>query len=71
MGQIAAIALLVVTSLAALSTLVSVEPFRRVYIFRVRANEANISGLRAALEIFRRDVGRYPSTAEGLDWQPC
>jgi len=33
---------------------------------RIAVAEANVAGLRAAIEVFEVDNGRYPTTAEGL-----
>ena len=59
--------MVVLVILALLAGLVGPQLFERVDSSRVKTAETQIKMLRGALQAYRLDVGRYPSTAEGLD----
>ena len=59
--------MVVLVILALLAGLVGPQLFGKVDSSRVQTAETQIKMLRGALQAYRLDVGRYPSTAEGLD----
>ena len=58
--------MVVLVILGLLAGLVGPRLFGRVDSSKVQAAETQIKMLRGALQAYRLDVGRYPSTAEGL-----
>lgn len=58
--------LIVVAIIGLLVTLVAPQLFGRLDQSRVTAAQAQVRSLRAALDSFRLDVGRYPNAEEGL-----
>lgn len=58
--------IVVVLIIGMLAALVAPKFFGKVEESRVRAAQAQIELFGAALDQFRLDVGRYPTTAEGL-----
>ena len=58
--------LVVLVILGLLAGLVGPRLFDRVDESRVQAAQTQIKMLRGALQAYRLDVGRFPSTAEGL-----
>ncbi len=58
--------LVVMVILGLLAALVGPRIFGKVGKAKIKAAKAQISLLEAALDEFRLDVGRYPSTEEGL-----
>ncbi len=59
--------LIVMIILGLLAALVAPKMFQKVGTSRVNAAKAQISMIGTALDAFRLDVGRYPTTQEGLD----
>ena len=59
--------LVVLVILALLTGLVGPQLFSKVDSSKVKTAETQIKMLYGALQTFRLDVGRYPTTAEGLD----
>jgi general secretion pathway protein G len=59
--------IVVIVVIAVLATLVAPNIFRHVGTARTTTAKTQIETLGAALDAFRLDVGRYPTTAEGLD----
>ncbi|MCY4559718.1 MAG: type II secretion system major pseudopilin GspG [Chloroflexi bacterium] len=59
--------LVVLVILALLAGLVGPQLFGKVDSSKVKTAEAQIKMLHGALQTFRLDVGRYPTTVEGLD----
>ena len=59
--------LVVLVILALLAGLVGPQLFGKIDSSKVKTAEAQIKMLHGALQTFRLDVGRYPTTAEGLD----
>lgn len=58
--------LVVIVVIAVLASLVAPNLFRNVDDARVAAAKAQIESLVTALDTYRLDNGRYPSTAQGL-----
>lgn len=58
--------LVVIVVIAVLASLVAPNLFRNVDDARVAAAKAQIESLITALDTYRLDNGRYPSTAQGL-----
>ena len=60
--------LLVVVAILGLLTLIA-TPFVLGYLDRTKVSTAKteIANISAGLDLFKLDVGRYPTTAEGLD----
>lgn len=56
-----------VVVIALLATIVAPNLFRNVDDARVATAKTQIESLATALDAFRLDNGRYPSTAQGLD----
>jgi len=63
--------LVVVVVIALLATVVAPNLFRNVDDARVATAKTQIESLATALDAYRLDNGRYPTTAQGLDalWQ--
>lgn len=63
--------LVVIVVIAVLATFVAPNLFRNVNDARVATAKAQIESFGTALDAYRLDHGRYPSTAQGLDalWQ--
>jgi general secretion pathway protein G len=59
--------IVVIVVIAVLATLVAPNIFRNVGNAKTTTARAQIETLGGALDGYRLDVGRYPSTAEGLD----
>ena len=59
--------MVVLVILGLLAGLVGPQIFGRVDSSKVKVAETQIKMLHGALQTFRLDVGRYPTTAEGLD----
>ena len=59
--------LVVLVILALLAGFVGPQLFGKVDSSKVKTAEVQIKMLHGALQTFRLDVGRYPTTAEGLD----
>jgi general secretion pathway protein G len=59
--------MVVIVVIAILATLVAPNVFRHVGSAKDATTRSQIEMLGAALDAYRLDVGRYPSTAEGLD----
>lgn len=59
--------IVVIVVIAVLATLVAPNIFKNVGSAKVTTAKAQIETLGAALDAYRLDVGRYPTTAEGLD----
>ena len=59
--------MVVLVILGLLAGLVGPRIFGRVDSSKVQTAETQIKMLRGALQAYRLDVGRYPSTAEGLE----
>ena len=58
--------LIVVVIIGLLASLVGPQLFKKVGSSRQKTARAQISLLETALKMFRLDVGRYPTTEEGL-----
>ena len=58
--------LVVIIIIALLSSLVSQKFFGKLDNAKVKTTAAQLNMLSSALDTFRLDVGRYPSTEEGL-----
>jgi general secretion pathway protein G len=63
--------LVVIVVIAILASLVAPNLFRNVDDARVATTKAQIESFATALDAYRLDQGRYPSTAQGLNalWQ--
>ena len=59
--------IVVIVVIAVLATLVAPNVFRNVGAAKTTTARAQIETVGAALDAFKLDVGRYPTTAEGLD----
>ena len=59
--------IVVIVVIAVLATLVAPNIFKNVGAAKTTTARTQIETLGAALDAFRLDVGRYPTTAEGLD----
>ena len=59
--------IVVIVVIAVLATLVAPNIFRHVGTAKTTTAKTQIETLGAALDSYKLDVGRYPSTAEGLD----
>ncbi len=59
--------LIVMIILGLLAALVAPKMFQKVGSSKQKATKAQIAMLGTALDAFRLDVGRYPTTEEGLD----
>jgi general secretion pathway protein G len=59
--------IVVIVVIAVLATLVAPNIFKNVGAAKTTTARAQIETLGAALDAFRLDVGRYPTTAEGLE----
>ena len=59
--------LVVLVILALLAGLVGPQLFGKIDSSKVKTAEAQVRMLHGALQTFRLDVGRFPTTAEGLD----
>ena len=59
--------LIVMIILGLLAALVAPKMFQKVGSSKQKATKAQIAMLGTALDAYRLDVGRYPSTEEGLD----
>jgi general secretion pathway protein G len=59
--------IVVVVIIAVLATLIAPNIFRNLSNAKTTTAKAQIETLGAALDAFRLDVGRYPTSAEGLD----
>lgn len=67
-GGYTLVELLVVVAILGLLTLIA-TPFVLGYLDRAKVSTAKteIANIAAGLDLFKLDVGRYPTTAEGLD----
>ena len=67
-GGYTLVELLVVVAILGLLTLIA-TPFVIGYLDRTKVSTAKteIANIEAGLDLFKLDVGRYPTTAEGLD----
>ena len=59
--------MVVLVILVLIAGLVAPRVMNQVDLANVRAAEVQVKNLRAGLQAFRLDVGRYPTTTEGLD----
>jgi general secretion pathway protein G len=59
--------MVVIVVIAALATLVAPNVFRHVGSAKDATTRSQIEMFGAALDAYRLDTGRYPTTAEGLD----